>query len=151
MPLDPDTEIQYRKGGKVKKKPKKFFGGGITEGENANIDADTRARAIAAVKERMESGNTSSPAPAPAPTRKTAKPVRSRVAQAFAEGDTNDLKVRDKPRKVGMLEALDTKLRAALAPKEPKSADVYKKGGKVAKYARGGGIERKGKTRGKMC
>lgn len=27
----------------------------------------------------------------------------------------------------------------------------YKKGGKVAKYARGGGIEIKGKTRGKMC
>lgn len=26
-----------------------------------------------------------------------------------------------------------------------------KKGGKVAKYARGGGIEIKGKTRGKMC
>jgi len=28
--------------------------------------------------------------------------------------------------------------------------DAMKKGGKVAKYARGGGIESKGKTRGKM-
>jgi hypothetical protein len=28
---------------------------------------------------------------------------------------------------------------------------AMKKSGKVAKYARGGGIERKGKTRGKMC
>jgi len=28
---------------------------------------------------------------------------------------------------------------------------AMKKGGKVAKYARGGGIEVKGKTRGKMC
>jgi hypothetical protein len=26
-----------------------------------------------------------------------------------------------------------------------------KKGGKVAKYARGGGIEQRGKTRGKIC
>ena len=28
---------------------------------------------------------------------------------------------------------------------------VMKKGGKVAKYVRGGGIEQRGKTRGKMC
>jgi hypothetical protein len=28
---------------------------------------------------------------------------------------------------------------------------AMKKGGKVAKYARGGGIEQRGKTRGKMC
>jgi hypothetical protein len=28
---------------------------------------------------------------------------------------------------------------------------MMKKGGKVAKYARGGGIEAKGKTRGKVC
>jgi hypothetical protein len=28
---------------------------------------------------------------------------------------------------------------------------AMKKGGKVSKYARGGGIEQRGKTRGKMC
>ena len=28
---------------------------------------------------------------------------------------------------------------------------AMKKGGKVAKYARGGGIEQRGKTRGRMC
>jgi hypothetical protein len=28
---------------------------------------------------------------------------------------------------------------------------AMKKGGKVAKYVRGGGIEQRGKTRGKMC
>jgi len=28
---------------------------------------------------------------------------------------------------------------------------TMKKGGKVSKYARGGGIEQRGKTRGKMC
>jgi len=32
-----------------------------------------------------------------------------------------------------------------------KPSRAMKKGGKVAKYARGGGIEVKGKTRGKMC
>ena len=32
----------------------------------------------------------------------------------------------------------------------PRLSDEYKKGGKVAKYARGGGVESKGKTRGKF-
>jgi hypothetical protein len=32
-----------------------------------------------------------------------------------------------------------------------KPSRAMKEGGKVAKYARGGGIERKGKTKGKMC
>jgi hypothetical protein len=34
---------------------------------------------------------------------------------------------------------------------QDESVAGMKKGGKVAKYARGGGIEQRGKTRGKMC
>lgn len=36
---------------------------------------------------------------------------------------------------------------AGMAPKMP----AMKKGGKVAKFARGGGIEQRGKTKGKFC
>jgi hypothetical protein len=41
----------------------------------------------------------------------------------------------------------------APAPAQKASAPAVKKakGGKVSKYARGGGIEQRGKTRGKMC
>lgn len=47
-------------------------------------------------------------------------------------------------------------MKAKGAPKkmikhEAAEMGAMKHGGKVAKYARGGGIERKGKTRGKMC
>jgi hypothetical protein len=141
MPFDPDTEIQYRKGGKImKKKTKKFYGGGITEGENANIDSDTRERALAAVKARMEAADAAPPAKKEAAPR-PGRPIRRRSVGSFAgEGDTNSVATRDAPRDVGMLEALKTRVRAAAAPKEPKYTAVYKKGG---------GVEAKGKTKGK--
>ena len=46
-------------------------------------------------------------------------------------------------------EVEEAKLEAASRAAAEKPA--MKKGGKVAKYARGGGIEQRGKTRGKMC
>ena len=60
---EPDTETQYRRGGKVKrmtpkkpakKMPRKFAEGGVAEGPNKNIDDDTRARALARVNMRAE-------------------------------------------------------------------------------------------------
>ena len=60
-----------KKGGNVKRYDD---GGGVTEGQNPNIDDDTRARALAWVKKQQEGGSDES---APAPVRKTAPaPVR---------------------------------------------------------------------------
>ena len=43
-------------------------------------------------------------------------------------------------------DAMDTEAQKAQA-----MPPTMKKGGKVSKYARGGGIEQRGKTRGKIC
>jgi len=105
MPFDPDTEIQYRKGGKIMKKtPRKFSAGGA--------------------------------APAPSP---------DRVPPADVEAAKQDEKLRR------AREAYEKARPTMLGPRPPEKPPVAKKkGGAVKKYARGGGIEVKGKTKGRM-
>jgi hypothetical protein len=56
----------------------------------------------------------------------------------------------DQSNKGGAMRGLDHA--AAMSGREmPVTGRPMKKGGKVKKYAKGGGIEKKGKTRGKFC
>ncbi len=51
-------------------------------------------------------------------------------------------------KKMGAPQAPVQKMAAGQAPKQ---MPQFKAGGKVAKFARGGGVELRGKTRGKFC
>ncbi len=62
-PPAPAASKPMAKGGCVKR----YADGGVTEGENANIDEDTRARAMAAMKRRMASEDDEAPAVAVKP------------------------------------------------------------------------------------
>lgn len=58
------------------RKVRRYNDGGVTEGENANIDDDTRARALRWVRQQQEGASEEAEAPAPAPApRKAAKPA----------------------------------------------------------------------------
>lgn len=75
-----------KKGGNVKR----YAEGGVTEGQNPNIDDDTRARALAWVKKQQEGGGDE---PTPAPVRKVASaPVRKAapVAPKSSVADEKD-------------------------------------------------------------
>ena len=94
---EPDTETQYRRGGKVKsmnpkkpakKMPRKFADGGVTEGLNKNIDDDTRARAIALSNMRMEAAEGRGPS---AKSSKTAPKAAPKAPRAPLDtGDETD-------------------------------------------------------------
>ena len=142
MQFDPDTEIQYRRGGKIMKKtPKKFYGGGITEGPNANIDDDTRARALAAVKARMEAAPVSKPAKRVRPVRKAKPSATALDSSRSADGNEPGL---PEPKMQGLADMLSENRKQG----EPEmrgrsdmlSENRMKKGGKVAKYAKGGSV-----------
>lgn len=94
---EPDTETQYRRGGKVKsmnpkkpakKMPRKFAEGGVTEGPNKNIDDDTRARALAFSNMRMEAAEGRGPS---AKSSKTAPKAAPKAPRAPLDtGDETD-------------------------------------------------------------
>ena len=139
---DPDLDVKYRKGGKVKQKPKKFqVGGGITEGPNANIDDDTRARAIAAVKARMEAAPASKPARRVRPVRKAKPAAPALDSSRSAGGNEPGL---PEPKMQGLADMLSENRKQG-EPEMRGRADMLsenrmKKGGKVAKYAKGGSV-----------
>lgn len=111
MPLDPDTEIQYRKGGKIMKKmPRKFQSGGQTEAPKTGMELE-----------------------------------RENVRKDRATQQGLDNYNAERPTMLGPRVPKPT-------PPKPseKSPVAKKKGGAVKKYARGGGIEVKGKTKGKI-
>jgi hypothetical protein len=70
------------------------------------------------------------------------KDIMSRMMPTMAKAARDDMALAKRMRET---------VPAAAREGEAYNNAGYKKGGKVAKYARGGGIERKGKTRGKMC
>jgi len=70
------------------------------------------------------------------------KDIMSRMMPTMAKAARDDMALAKRMRET---------VPAAAREGEAYNNAGYKKGGKVAKYARGGGIEIKGKTRGKMC
>jgi len=77
----PSKASGYKKGGRIKR----YEDGGVTEGENTNIDEDTRARAMAAIRRRMTGEDTEKPVVAIKP-RSEAKmlPIASERAREVA-------------------------------------------------------------------
>lgn len=150
MPLDPDTEIQYRKGGKVKQKPKKFASGGFMNWVLGKKEEPKKAEPKEEPKEPpkekekfqgiLKQGDTlSNPfkkmienAGNPPPEKK-AKGGPVKESKAMIGKELSFMKKKGAPKSMIKHEAAEM---GAMKPK---------------KYARGGGIEIKGKTRGKMC
>lgn len=72
--------------------------------------------------------------------------LEARMKEDGVDYTTNDGKVVAKSKKKSLDESFDEAVKFATAPKT-----LMKKGGAVKKYARGGGIEKRGKTKGRMC
>jgi hypothetical protein len=106
-------------------KPRKFNeGGDVREGEHSGIDDETRSRARNFARGELQ--EPSNPSPSKPSVRKAAP--KKRVTGGGAASTEPDV-----------------------PPQYRRDPPTLGNRDKVAKYARGGGIERKGKTRGKMC
>ena len=114
---------------------------GVREGPNSNIGDDTRSRAMAWVK-KMQEGSSSEETPA----KKVVNKTKTKVAvKKPIQEDTPT--IRPGQSRQDTFKAAQRQLDPnTLLPISP-----MKCGGKVKKMAKGGGIELRGKTRGKVC
>ena len=80
------------------RKPRKFGDGGVTEGQNANIDDDTRARAMKWMQQQQESKSDSDEAPAKkAAPKATPKPAPKAEPKAESKAPAKKASAEDIP------------------------------------------------------
>lgn len=136
------------KGGKVKRyddggdvDTSDLEGSGVTLGQNKNIGDDTRSRAMAA----LESGNINQEVTAPAKTAPSFKQKAKSAGFTSAETGGGAALMTRKDRRSEPVKAAPKAAKKSSYTPDYSVGNAMKKGGSV----RGGGIEQRGKTRGK--
>jgi hypothetical protein len=124
------------------KGPKKFAAGGLY----ANIHAKRERIAEGSGEQMRKPGSKGAPTTKDfkesAKTAKYKEGGTVKESKAMVGKEISFMKKKGAPKSMVKHEMMEAGMKPSRAMKE---------GGKVAKYARGGGIERKGKTKGKMC
>ena len=145
--VSPKT-VKMAKGGKVKRyddggdvDTSDLEGSGVTLGQNKNIGDDTRSRAMAA----LESGNMDQEVTAPAKTAPSFKQKAKSAGFTSAETGGGAALMTRKDRRSEPVKAAPKAAKKSSYTPDYSVGNAMKKGGSV----RGGGIEQRGKTRGK--
>jgi len=129
------TEIKLKKGGRAKKEKgtvKKFCGGGNAYKEGGSVTNVYEAKKKSGDISNIEKVKDIKPGKAAAPSKAAVKPN-------FAGSDVEKEKSKASGHKDSYIKSKQSG-KAAAAPSGAKGPDAYKKGGKVKKYADGGGI-----------